>query len=685
MQKTVLYRRGGGGSTCAMAESHLVSADRVGGKGSIHLTGQATSKMKPCSRDGIPSHPKKSTSNHQRPPGKRSTPSLPESPTNEEISKQALPRRRSSNLIAKLMGLDPLPAPEPSKTQQKDSSSEKSGEFKDVFEVLQTKDAEKQSHVALQRDDEVGIIERAFMDAKRLSTNEELKKSQKFGEALDLLHSRKDLLLKFLEEPNTRFKTLLKDLKPSRPAPEARITILKSSSIFMSEMAATKNATWQNAIDPSVDLESVPSRIVVLKPSIYRVDKDSADSSGASEDHQFAGSRRIRERRRSGRREALYELSDGELTHKTKRSGEIAKQVTRHMRRTISTRDAKRRLSERWTMAHKERDSLSSAGCSTLGEMLAFSDVDIQDSPVPVRLSIPSSPSPERVSGNNSSVPVSSASSGNSKSLTTSDGNDFTTLKSCSSRSYSSSPAVEKYCALDPNLEAPEKEAVAMTEEADQPSPISVLEPPESFEKLSADLQELRLKLQLLKLESVGADESGVTLSDEDDDKEPEQELEPEAEFTYLIEVLAEAGFRRNDWDELFCRFFAPEAPICPKVFHKLEKMRSSDDSSRGKSERKLLFDMFNGVLADLLTMNMELRPWVKNNRPFYGRRNLTEEAWEMLCRRRGEAISSSRVAFLEDPMWLDLVEDVDSIGRDVERIMVDDLLQDLVSDCIHF
>lgn len=175
--------------------------------------------------------------------------------------------------------------------------------------------------------------------------------------------------------------------------------------------------------------------------------------------------------------------------------------------------------------------------------------------------------------------------------------------------------------------------------------------------------------------------------SDEDDSSgevlgSPTFVEEEDRDFAYLLKILTEAGFHRAEWDELFCGFFAPESPICPEVFEKLEKTYCSEDSWP-KSERKLLFDIVNLVLADLLALNMELRPWVKKNGGPGCRRNLTEEVWEFLGRQRAEVLSPNSGKFLDDARWLDLTDDVDSVGREVERMLKDDLLQDLVSEML--
>lgn len=425
----------------------------------------------------------------------------------DEIPKPVASRRHSPSVIAKLMGLDSLPAPRSSNAQTREptasfpkgssrGSLEKSREFKDVFEVMETEKMEKRSWAAhkgslksRQRDTDMAIIRQTFMDAKRLSMNEELQHSQELSDALEVLDSSKDLFLKFLEEPNSLFMRQLQDLHPLPATPEARITILKSSNIATyessevsrkSETTADRSTPAQKRVvhnkaetdilvhrlkghpvshsrqpsksklDHNAEPGFLPTRIVVLKPSLQKVNHSTAEAPGTVENLQF-GDRRSRESKRSGRREALPELRERHTLSGTRRSREIAKEVTRHMRHTVTgeqgrpygsrhgtlpshacpqrspatsslsghtdsqsdawgksysgpyltetyaTRDARRHLSERWMMAHRQRDPLSERGCSTLGEMLALSDGEMLEVPSG---SLPSrSTLQERISG----------------------------------------------------------------------------------------------------------------------------------------------------------------------------------------------------------------------------------------------------------------------------------------------
>ncbi|CAA6654873.1 unnamed protein product [Spirodela intermedia] len=865
----------------------LLPPDRVIGEGFVHHMKQNTgSKVESDGRIGILHQQRVSAFDNRKSLLKRPNGTRVKSLMDEEIPNQVASRRHSPSVIAKLMGLDSLPAPHSSNLHSRESTAsfhkassrgshgEKSREFKDVFEVMETEKVEKRSWSAhkgslksRQRDTDMAVIRQTFMDAKRLSMNEELQHSQELSDALEVLDSSKELFLKFLEEPDSLFMRQLQDLHPLPAAPEARITILKSSNMAKyessevcrkSETMADRSAPGQKHVAHKSETDSfvhrlrehpvshsrqpskskldqneepgfLPTRIVVLKPSLQKVNHGTAEAPGTAEDLQF-GDRRSRESKRYGRRETFPELrerhtlsGDSEVTHRTRRSREIAKEVTWHMRHTVTgehgrpydsrhstlsshgypqrspatsslsghtdsqsdawgksysapyltethaTRDARRHLSERWMMAHKQRDTLSERGCSTLGEMLALSDGEMLEAPsssLPCRGSLQ-----ERISGKkvlerwssprgisskdgwkdgqsgglrrSKSVPASSAINGslnsfikqradrvdnpfvlkdllnlgsrrsseprssNQRSKASPDTSQASNTdeeenkrpvreihvdhdelldrspekalpmdKSCSSGSCSpvevqqpsqslcsTSSAVDNYYTVDPERETGLKETSpdhpqaefppgqtpsVIPKEGDQPSPISVLEqpiengsPPESFERLSADLRELRLKLQLLKLESADAYADGLVGSDEVDSSgeilgSPTFVEEEDRDFAYLLQILSEAGFHRAEWDELFCGIREARADVQQRGFWP-------------KADRKLLFDIVNLVLADLLALNMELRPWVKKNGGRDCRRTLTEEVWEFLGRQRAEVLSANSGKFLDD------------------------------------
>ncbi|KAK7279466.1 hypothetical protein RJT34_24519 [Clitoria ternatea] len=178
----------------------------------------------------------------------------------EKDSKHILP-----NVVAKLMGLETLPRGEPNlsmeKGHRKDYSQHMYGpiglpfkhwqpedglldkemfhevhqnteqvSYKDVYEIwLQSQRA---SHIKGKVPErgrwsedvdgkKMALIQQKFMEAKRLSTDERLRQSKQFEDALEVLSSNSDLLVRLLDSQNVY------EFYSSPPAETNRITLIK--------------------------------------------------------------------------------------------------------------------------------------------------------------------------------------------------------------------------------------------------------------------------------------------------------------------------------------------------------------------------------------------------------------------------------------------------------------------------
>lgn len=210
----------------------------------------------------------------------------------------------------------------------------------------------------------------------------------------------------------------------------------------------------------------------------------------------------------------------------------------------------------------------------------------------------------------------------------------------------------------------------------------------------------LRIQLQLLKLESEDIDisESGALVLGNDDTggvhRSPIEELrgmleelkdEEDREFSYLVDVLIDSGIGCANWDRVFDACYMPEYPVCPDVFEKLER-KYGIIVEWSSSERKLLFDLINVVLTEILAPCMDLHPWVKSKKkfgPMCARERLVEEAWLMIARLRKKLSRGKPEDKVLDTMWFDIEDDIDLIGREIEGLIKEELLQELVTDFI--
>ncbi|XP_010260032.1 PREDICTED: uncharacterized protein LOC104599262 [Nelumbo nucifera] len=239
----------------------------------------------------------------------------------------------------------------------------------------------------------------------------------------------------------------------------------------------------------------------------------------------------------------------------------------------------------------------------------------------------------------------------------------------------------------------------------DQTSPVSVLEPPfveetssgsECFERISADLHGLRLQLQLLKLESSDAYTEGLGMVVPSDEETGEVSFSVLAEkektaralrtevnrnFSYLVDVLTDSGFYDVDREIIPSMWNSWECPIFPTVFEKLEK--KYEEQTWLRSERRLLFDRINAALMEMCCAFMDPHPWVKSlmKKGSFGweRQSLAEELRKMLVSQERDVGVDSPDKALGKMTWLDLGDDIDAVGTEIEKLLLDELVGELV------
>lgn len=250
----------------------------------------------------------------------------------------------------------------------------------------------------------------------------------------------------------------------------------------------------------------------------------------------------------------------------------------------------------------------------------------------------------------------------------------------------------------------PELESSESSKEADHPSPISVLEASfvedassgsDCFERVNADLHELRMQLQLLKMESGGgyADtEVLATSSNELEFHQSERVLHQEGrnldvqgwKSVYIDEVLFNAGLDEFSADTFLGTWHSPECPLDPWVFDNLEK-NYGEETTSSRCERKLLFDRINLALIQMFKHHMDPCPWVKLRTCAV---NLKWHKYEVkdalvsfLANQEIEANGENPEKALDREMcWLGFRDDIDTVGKEIEKMLISDLVGELLT-----
>lgn len=316
-------------------------------------------------------------------------------------------------------------------------------------------------------------------------------------------------------------------------------------------------------------------------------------------------------------------------------------------------------------------------------------------------------------------------------------------------------PSSPTSCSPSNQLPHPESGASEVNnEKAEQPSPVSVLDSPfqeetpspKGFKEISSNLQELRLRLRLLKfdeseepmhkaenvLQGDGIDfddhysgetesfcertcnspsEAAIsspsrlqcsTLIENVDFESLELDSigcpeDKQLDLLYVRNVLVASGFTG---DRAFSRWYLPNHPLDPSLFENIEH-HCGYGSEQGKSlsngskwERRLLFDCINEVLLDILGPFFNDRPWVRNNklnlRNMPAGKQLLRETWAAINHylyTQSENCNTLENIVAKDlakgGVWMQLQNYVEIVGCDLERAIYGDLIEEAIFDLV--
>ncbi|KAB8097847.1 hypothetical protein EE612_026694 [Oryza sativa] len=205
------------------------------------------------------------------------------------------------------------------------------------------------------------------------------------------------------------------------------------------------------------------------------------------------------------------------------------------------------------------------------------------------------------------------------------------------------------------------------------------------FKGVSDGIQELRMQLKMLKMgdqDDTCGDDIYMLSSDECSDTDNltyqlmEEQLpvfkdEYDRDFSYTNDILGSASdflVYPEDWQ------------VSPDVFVWLED-KYSKLLLWSKSDRRLLFDLINSILADMtapgnsLCSNIMVKCWSEMDP-----RKLAENVWQTVLNRRNyEPFSLDCVEALP----LDHHSEVEAIGAEIVKMLHDDILEESVAEFI--
>lgn len=196
------------------------------------------------------------------------------------------------------------------------------------------------------------------------------------------------------------------------------------------------------------------------------------------------------------------------------------------------------------------------------------------------------------------------------------------------------------------------------------------------------------MQLQLLKFESDAFTEGGPMLisSNEDatelpsgpmDEKGPHR-TEDSWEFSYLVDILNDSGLNNANPGALLATLYSSDSPINPKIFEQLEKKQRCP-SSTTRSDRRLLFDCINSGILAISQQFIDPQPWVRPSKTKIGTNwMMKNELQNRLCKFLDTQIV--RYDIVEESQWQELGVEIDVIGKEIERLMINELVAEIIT-----
>lgn len=226
------------------------------------------------------------------------------------------------------------------------------------------------------------------------------------------------------------------------------------------------------------------------------------------------------------------------------------------------------------------------------------------------------------------------------------------------------------------------------------PSPVSILEPPTDEDGCSSgffkndlqDMSNVEKRIDHCRLQ----DEPEVSMSSDDDNDSSYQSLEAfqveeDRDFSYLLDILICSGMIVADWQLLCKSWHSPGFPVGPQVFERLER-KYNKITSWSKPERRLLFDLANSVLSDVLAPCTSIHPWANSSRqfrPIWGPEGPVEKVWQMMVRQQEELAIGHPDDKVLDPNWLEVGDDTYMVGKQIAVLLYCDLLGEVILEFI--
>ncbi|XP_057801428.1 uncharacterized protein LOC131016737 [Salvia miltiorrhiza] len=227
------------------------------------------------------------------------------------------------------------------------------------------------------------------------------------------------------------------------------------------------------------------------------------------------------------------------------------------------------------------------------------------------------------------------------------------------------------------------------SKDADYASPVSVLETSfiedassssENTERVSAEVSELRMQLQLLKMESEAYDNTSTHISSEKDSLSAEG-----WEASYILDVLIQAGLQDFGFDLFRIIWHSPDCPLDTRLFDILEE-KYRNERAASRPERMLLFDRINSGLSEIFLKHVDVRPWVMSK--LAGSLHLTWQkerarstVEKLIGQESANGLQVTERILDREMQWQNPKEEIALTGNEIGELLIDDFINEFLFD----
>lgn len=159
--------------------------------------------------------------------------------------------------------------------------------------------------------------------------------------------------------------------------------------------------------------------------------------------------------------------------------------------------------------------------------------------------------------------------------------------------------------------------------------------------------------------------------------------MSPSWESSYIDDVLMDSGFKESDLDAFTATCHSPDCPLSPSIFENLEKKYSDEVIGVPRYARRLLFDRLNLAVLEILRHYVDPYPWLKQKRVanlVCQKQQVAGSLHRLLADQDSAANRDTSERILEREMhWLDVSDDINAIGKEIEKSLVDELITEIL------